>query len=116
MLLGLLVCGQHSEYRLGYSYVLCSDILNMICLVVYPTYWDPHPGVLQMARYNIVFVDLQLKDCFWCGGLIGNFCLKFVLSAKNLVSTIGHRIHAVQQRFMGFLKFCRLSLYIKLYG
>ena len=61
----------------------------MICLVVYPTYWDPHPGVLQMAKY-IVCLDLQLKDCFGWGRLIGNLWFKVVLSAKPLVSSVGH--------------------------
>ena len=60
----------------------------MICLVVYPTYWDPHPGVLQVVQY-IVCLDLQLKDCFGWGRLIGNLCFKVVLSAKLLFLVLG---------------------------
>ena len=63
----------------------------------------------------MVFFVLQLKNCFGFGGLIGNLCFRVVLSAKHLVSNIGHKVHALQQCLIGFLKFWRLSLN-KLYG
>ena len=72
----------------------CLDILNIICLVVYPTYCASatYPSVLQVTKYIMVFLVLQLKNCFGCGirRLIGNFCFRVVLSAKHLVSSIGH--------------------------
>ena len=51
------------------------------------------PGVVHMTRY-ITFLVLQLKNCLGCGMLIGNFCLRVVLSAKHLVSNKGHIAHA----------------------
>ena len=45
----------------------------------------------------MVFLVLQLKNCVGCGGLIGNLCFKVEHSAKHLVSSIRHRIHALQQ-------------------
>ena len=59
----------------------------MISLVVYPMYWDPHPGVLQVARY-IVFFVLQLKNCLGCGGLIGNLCFNVVLHKIHVCSSV----------------------------
>ena len=45
----------------------------------------------------MVFLVLQLKNCVGCGGLIGNLCFKVEHSARHLVSSIRHRIHALQQ-------------------
>ena len=67
-----------------------------------------------MARYMTFFV-LQLKDCVGFGGIIGNLCLRVVLSAKHLVRSIGHMAHALQHFLIGFLNFCNVSLNM-LYG
>ena len=58
---------------------------------------------------------MQLKDCVGLGGIIGNLCLRVVLSAKHLVRSIGHMAHALQHFLIGFLNFCNVSMNM-LYG
>ena len=53
-------------------------------------YCTLQPGVVHMTRYMV----LQLKNCLGYGMLIGNLCLRVVLSAKHLVSNKGHIAHA----------------------
>ena len=53
------------------------------------------PSVMHMARCMTFFV-LQLKDCVDSGGVIGNLCLRVVLSAKHLVRSIGLMVYALQ--------------------